>query len=545
MNRAEKRRQQKLAKKNQSTRAQQKSFVNPDVALQNGILAHQSGQLDAAIRWYRVAIKAQPKSADALNNLGIALQSQGQFEEAVACLQKVVFINPQNSVACYNLGNAQKQIGSLSEAVQNYKKAISLNPQYQEALTNLGNALKEQEEFDEAIACFSQALTINPNTPITLNDLGAVLKEQGKLDEAIVILQKAIALLPEFAEAYCNLGLALHKQGNVNEAIASYQTAISIRPEFAEAYFNIGVVLLEQGELQHAVANFGKALSLNSSFADAYCNYSIALLELGKPDQAVANFYKAILVKPDSLDSISNLQFALESISYAAITKFYGDPIKGQRSTELPLPSADYFIALQTKFSKAVEQKLIAAIPLEFSIINYRVKKVIAEETLEGYEKVVDNLAKISQETVVNDSRESAPAIIGVGQNKTMSMVAMLGTANAASGLFHSMLDNHPEISIFPGVYMSGYFGRRVWERITSRGFKGSARQFARLYAVLFDSHSKCKPPPHHIGDDYGAINGIGVDEGFDKLGVNHDTPLAIDRGVFLQNLEHILDNQS
>ena len=70
--------------------------LNPDADAYcyAGQILKETGNLDEAINYFRMAVGADPASAWAFTNLGDALHNQGQFTEAETCFQKARELNP-------------------------------------------------------------------------------------------------------------------------------------------------------------------------------------------------------------------------------------------------------------------------------------------------------------------------------------------------------------------------------------------------------------------------------------------------------------------
>ncbi|MBF0194760.1 MAG: tetratricopeptide repeat protein [Magnetococcales bacterium] len=273
MNRAERRRQQKLAKTKLPTKQiENANTLDAQTALQNGVSHHQVGQLDEAIIWYRKCLDEEPENLTALCNLGGALQAKGLLCESVSLLQKTIDLKPDYAGAHNNLGLAKQGQSKFADAVICYKKAISLNPNFAQAYNNLGNVQQLQTDLDGAIANYQKAISLQPGFAEAYNNLGNVLREQGYLDFAVNSIQKAISLQPGYADAYSNLGFTKQEQGKLEEAIANNQKAISLNPNFAEAYSNLGAALKDQGKLDEGIINFRKAITLKPDLIDAHNN---------------------------------------------------------------------------------------------------------------------------------------------------------------------------------------------------------------------------------------------------------------------------------
>ena len=352
MNRAEKRRQKKLAKKaarkaklgkatirspGQQTLTIQESI---DFALQHhaagrlpeaesiyqqilqadpnqpaalhllGMIAHQVGKHDTAVDLIKKAIAIKPDSAKAHGNLGIAFKELGRLDEAVASYHKALAIKPDFPEAHYNLGNAFKELGRLDEAVASYHKALAIKPDYADAHNNLGIALRELGRLDETVTSYQKVLAIKPDYAEAHYNLGNAFKDLGRLDEAVASYHKALAIKPDYPKAHSNLGNAFKELGRLDEAVASYQKVLAIKPDYAEAHNNLGVALQELGRLDEAVASYHKALAIKPDYADVHNNLGLALQDLGKLDEAVASYHKALAIKPDYAGAHSNRVFA-------------------------------------------------------------------------------------------------------------------------------------------------------------------------------------------------------------------------------------------
>ncbi|MBF0380249.1 MAG: tetratricopeptide repeat protein [Magnetococcales bacterium] len=311
MNRAERRRQEKLVKKNGHIETATNT-VNAQNALQRAVSFHKGGQIEDAILWYRKALEYNPTDLASLLNMGAALQGRGEITEAIACYQKAITIKPDYPNAYCNLGVAYQDLGRLDEAIKTLKKAIELAPEFPDALSNLGNALFKNGDIDEAIIYCKKAIAIKPDYAEALSNLGNCLKEQDSYEEAISCLQKAIAIKPDFAEAYSNLGVALFEQGRDDEAINSYKKAISIKPNYAEAYSNLGYSLQVKGELHDSASCLQQAIAIKPDYAEAYSNLGTTFHKQGKFNKAVQSYRKAIAIKPDFVDCRNQLICCLD-----------------------------------------------------------------------------------------------------------------------------------------------------------------------------------------------------------------------------------------
>ncbi|OYE03748.1 tetratricopeptide repeat protein [Nostoc sp. 'Peltigera membranacea cyanobiont' 232] len=184
---------------------------------------------EAAIK-YKAALRLDPNSIIAHNNLGIALKGQGKLEEAIAAYQRALQIDPNYAIAHSNLGLALSAQGKLEEAIAAYQRALQIDPNFANAHSNLGIALHSQGKLEQAIAAYQRALQIDPNIAIAHSNLGLALYDQGKLEQAIAAYQRALQIDQNIANAHNNLGIALKGQGKLEQAIAELEIAVRLDP---------------------------------------------------------------------------------------------------------------------------------------------------------------------------------------------------------------------------------------------------------------------------------------------------------------------------
>lgn len=134
-----------------------------------------------------------------------ALHDRQDIAGAVALYRKAIEIRPDFAEAHYNLGVALKDGGSPSEAALHFRKAADLLPHMTEPLNNLGTALIEASQPEAAVAAYREAIALQPDDPGTHFNLGVALKALERWEDAIASYRAAVARAPQAAEAHFNL----------------------------------------------------------------------------------------------------------------------------------------------------------------------------------------------------------------------------------------------------------------------------------------------------------------------------------------------------
>ena len=264
MNRAEKRRQIKMAKK--AAKQPSSKALSINLAMQ----FHKSGDLLKAENIYQQILKTSPNEPEVLHLLGTVTRQLGKNEAAVEFIQKAVTIKPDFADAHFNLGNIFSDLGKFDKAIESYQNVIAATPKDAEAFYSLGNAQRDFGKLDRAVDSYQSAISINPQNAEVHYNLGNALVELGMLDEAVVSYQNAINRKPDFVTPYHNIGKTFQKMGRLDEAVASYRKAINREPNYAEPHHDLGDVLKVQGHISEAISSYHSALAIKPNLTSAH-----------------------------------------------------------------------------------------------------------------------------------------------------------------------------------------------------------------------------------------------------------------------------------
>ena len=103
-------------------------------------------------------------------------------------------------------------------------------------------------------------------------------------------------------------------------------------------------------------------------------------------------------------------------------------------------------------------------------------------------EKAISSIANAKNTTISNPKfdKNTQEKI----QKPPDKMVALVHFGRSGTGLLHSLIDGHPEVSTLPSIYFSEYFDHANWIKIISDGWDGMIDRFMSIYDVLFDASS-------------------------------------------------------
>jgi predicted O-linked N-acetylglucosamine transferase (SPINDLY family) len=181
-----------------------------DEAFALALELHRAGRLAEAEQGYRAILVRAPQHADSLNLLGVIALQTGNLEAALALVRRAVALRPDAAVCRNTLGQVLERLGRDDEAAGCYEGAIDLDPAYAEAHNNLGVLRARRDQIEAADALYRKAIELDANYAEPHTNLGNLLKDRGELDAAIGCHRRAIEIRPDLSQLHSNLLLTLH-----------------------------------------------------------------------------------------------------------------------------------------------------------------------------------------------------------------------------------------------------------------------------------------------------------------------------------------------
>jgi len=221
-----------------------------------GVLAYQSGQVDAALKLIDSAVLLEPDNPVFHMSLGAMLRSQNRLEEAEAACRKSVELDPNSPDAHNNLGNVLKELDDQEGALAAYETVLFLQPGHVMASMNLATLHRQKNDTDLAYEVLASIESQVGGTAEFRNEMGLTHLRAFRPDEAALLFKAALSLDPKNASYLNNLGLALRSQGKLTEALAAYDLAIDLKPGHGEARWNRSVAHLMLGNWKQGLGDW-------------------------------------------------------------------------------------------------------------------------------------------------------------------------------------------------------------------------------------------------------------------------------------------------
>ncbi|MEP7272883.1 MAG: tetratricopeptide repeat protein, partial [Acidobacteriota bacterium] len=248
--------------------------------------AHQSGDLQKAIEFYREALARNPSLWPAEFQRSVAHLSLGQLSEARASIDRVIAL--------------------LSEFTESEElKGISAKAQIVS-----GEIALAQSNRDLAEKAFRRALELNPQAGQAHGGLAEILLAREKPAEASVEAAQAIAAGDDRSSTWTVLGTAQSMSGRNEEALASLAEGIKRNPRQIAALRLRSEINLARGAIPAALADLRAVLALDDNPGDRL-HLAEVLTQVKQFDEAIAIFRNLLVTEPGNTDARTGLAVAL------------------------------------------------------------------------------------------------------------------------------------------------------------------------------------------------------------------------------------------
>jgi len=264
-----------------------------------------------------------PRSEEALYDLGLAYQMLKEYDEALDAYLGVIGVNPNFHIAYVSAGRVYALQGNFDMAVENYHQAIE---KAQEAgfsgawaHVDLGDVYLKQGKVELALNEYRTAVELEPDQDWMHFRLGQFYEAQGETDAAWQEYHQLVEVSANQSWANAVLATFLRKQKLFDLAIESYERARRANREDIMLSINLGETYVEkyqspegrERDAEEAEEAFDKALSLLPENSPdrfyAYASRGRLYFYQQRFDRAIADFLSALEINPQSVE----IQFSL------------------------------------------------------------------------------------------------------------------------------------------------------------------------------------------------------------------------------------------
>jgi len=183
--------------------------------------------------------KANPNE-NSLINLSLEYYQTSKYKECADAASKALKYNPKSYAAYNNICSANNQLGKWDDAIAAGKKALEIVPGDQLATNNLKASIEGKSKLEKSIVDAKSLINSNPNETNYIN-LGNIYYNAGKFEMAIKSYQKALTYNKKNLLAYNNICSAYNELGEWKLAAENCEKALKIDSTYTLAKNNLKI----------------------------------------------------------------------------------------------------------------------------------------------------------------------------------------------------------------------------------------------------------------------------------------------------------------
>jgi len=236
--------------------------TNADWWIQKGFANLRLLNYGEAAKSYSEAVRLQPSSYIAINDLGVVYQNQGKYKEALDQYQSALKVKPDFPLAMQNSARMQYRLGRPDLAWDMYQSLLQSEPARAKALKDqfLFTDVRPTPPASTAIASAQPSAT-PPQAPTTQGG-GPAPSEQEQIGKANAVWDaKSYSELVTFAESWTlassaspnswyYLGLGHYGLGAKDKALPAFKEALRLKPDLPDTIAKFLTVRGDKARLQ-------------------------------------------------------------------------------------------------------------------------------------------------------------------------------------------------------------------------------------------------------------------------------------------------------
>ena len=282
--------EQSAAYESAALRARQRPG-DPDLALQAGVFAGNSGQYREGLKWFRTAARLDPKRLEAITGQGQMWMELGRPGMAAEEYERARRLAPSEPHLLLELARAYTLLRDFDPALQDAQAAQKQLPQDPEVYRALASIYAELLDRASSLRAATRACELAPGDVENWALKGTLLLRQNSYPEAEAALKRALACNPAHVAAnllYARTLLEGRKTAAADrEAFGILSRVRLMEPRNAQALLFQGQILVRAGQLPMGVGLLREAREASPRDPQILLALGQALIRSGQAERGV------------------------------------------------------------------------------------------------------------------------------------------------------------------------------------------------------------------------------------------------------------------
>ena len=237
------------------------------IAFAKADMARQKGDLPAALKSLKKAIKADPKCSVALTAKAQILTEQEKSKKAIKAWDAAIAVSPKCFMCFVGKAELVEKESGMAAALPVWEQALAIVPVHPSTLQRYAQAQTGRDD-GAALKAYETAIKVNSDDVPARIEAAKLAQKVGKRNRAITHWEKVVELQPDYSDGWLALsGLYKKKRKSASELAARTEV----------------VRLLPENGLNHL--ELARIYAKNDEFVDSVDHYTKAVLQLGAPKE--------------------------------------------------------------------------------------------------------------------------------------------------------------------------------------------------------------------------------------------------------------------
>lgn len=224
---------------------------------------YQNGDIDSAIREFKLALMIDPENVNVHNSLGVCYGVKENQDDALASFKTAMRLDPNELMPIYNAGFVYMLKKKYLIALEYFHKAERIDPEVYELAFQTGRAYLDTNAPRSAVKYLETATRLNPKSGPAFRLLGDCYHRLDRLTDAVNAYKNALKIDSENAEALSALGFIYEiQEQNADIALMFCRRASQIEPDNALLRHRLARIYYNRRHLSEALEEFQKAHDL-------------------------------------------------------------------------------------------------------------------------------------------------------------------------------------------------------------------------------------------------------------------------------------------
>lgn len=274
--------------------------------LLEGVLEHDRGDMEGALRAWEQAARLNTVSTTAVDWIAKTRIEAGQYTEAADILRTA----PPSEDLALDLLVANTKAGLYEEGIRTAQDALERHQDWGRLRVALATVLVQRNRFEDGLHLLQTALAQQPASLALQLLILRVLVLMNDTDTARALADELYAAHPRDFEVLYLEGLLRRQAGEYAAALPLLEDAVLQRPEHFDARFNLGILLAKLHREEESRQQLVKAAALPDASPEVHFQLASVERTLGQSEAAAVEtrLYRTSLaqrVQHDELVSLS------------------------------------------------------------------------------------------------------------------------------------------------------------------------------------------------------------------------------------------------